>query len=308
MPDKPTKTAQSKKTFCVKRGINQKKLKQIYLPKETDTSQKFTFADKENINLKINEGVLCFINKNGHTSQKPNFAALYLGKNTFKPICSTFNDCLLQPKAEKENQSNWGQHVALAQLLNRKIVMVTLTGPAGTGKTLLTIAAAISLKKHFKQIIITNPEVPMGGKKRNKEVPGTIQEKLKPWVRPIHQAVSLLSELNNKNFKKQLLETDKPKIEALSLDHFLGLSFMNTFVIVDEAQNLRSKEIKNIITRMGEKSKLVFSGDTDQISISEEDSGLLSATQKMLNHPLVAATHLNQIIRSPLAKRAIEVL
>lgn len=207
---------------------------------------------------------------------------------------------------------NAEQRFALDALLNNDIKLVSLLGKAGTGKTLLAAAAGL-LKtledSDYKRILISRPIVPMG--KDLGYLPGDIDEKLAPWMQPIYDNLDHLfgDQQGQSNQWMQLVEQGLIKIEALT--YIRGRSIPSQYLIVDEAQNLSPHEIKTIITRAGEGTKIILTGDCDQIDNPYLDSinnGLTYAVDKMKQEDIVAHVELNKGERSALADIATKLL
>ncbi len=206
---------------------------------------------------------------------------------------------------------NAEQTYALDAILNDSIRLVSLTGKAGTGKTLLALAGALKRKKSYRQILMARPIVALS----NKDIgflPGDIQSKLDPYMKPLFDNLSVIQhakgEAKNSHVSK-LLEDKKLVIEPLS--YIRGRSLVNTFFIVDEAQNLTPHEIKTIITRAGEGTKIVFTGDIFQIDHPYLDShanGLSYLIEKMKGQRLYAHVNLTKGERSELADLAGSLL
>ena len=188
---------------------------------------------------------------------------------------------------------NAEQIFALDALTNPDIQLVTLTGKAGTGKTLLALAGALERRKNYRQIFIARPVVPLS----NKDIgylPGDIQSKLDPYMQPLYDNLGVIqnqfSESDTKNKKiKEFLVDEKLVISPLS--YIRGRSLVHIYFIVDEAQNLTPHEVKTIITRAGEGTKMVFTGDIFQIDhpyLNTYSNGLSYLIEKMHGQPLYA--------------------
>ncbi len=217
------------------------------------------------------------------------------------------------------NQATWGitpknaeQRFALDALLNDDIKLVSLVGKAGTGKTLLAVAAGLAKtleESKYKKILISRPVIPMG--KDIGFLPGSLEEKLDPWMQPIYDNLDyLFGEHGGMNQQwKMLVEQGLIKVEALT--YIRGRSIPEQFLIVDEAQNLSTHEIKTIITRVGEGTKVVLTGDADQIDSPYLDcinNGLTYAADRMKNESIVAHIELTKGERSKLADLAAKLL
>ncbi len=205
------------------------------------------------------------------------------------------------------------QAFAIHALMNQDIKLVTIQGNAGTGKTLLALASALEQRKNYRQIFVTRPIVPLS----NKDIgflPGDVKSKIDPYMSPIWD--------NLKFIKDQLGEDDKAqakidelvlteKISVAPLAFIRGRTLTKIFFIVDEAQNLTPHEIKTIISRAGEDTKIVFTGDIYQIDtpyLDAESNGLSYLIDKAKNHPLYAHITLQKGERSELANLANDLL
>ncbi|MBR9860419.1 PhoH family protein [bacterium] len=213
----------------------------------------------------------------------------------------------------KITPKNAEQAFALHALMNPEIKLVTLRGVAGTGKTLLAIASALEQRSSFQQIYVTRPIVPLS----NKDIgylPGDVKSKIDPYMQPIWDNLKFIkSQYNEKDteFKRinEMVETEKIAIAPLA--YIRGRTLANVFFIIDEAQNLTPHEIKTIVTRAGENTKIVFTGDINQIDtpyLDAESNGLSYLIDKVKNHPLFAHVNLEKGERSELANLANELL
>ena len=169
---------------------------------------------------------------------------------------------------------NREQHFAFDALLDDRVKLVTLMGKAGTGKTLLAMAAGLKrtvLDREFRRLVVARPTISMG--KELGFLPGSLEEKLAPWMQPIHDALEMLSDLNMGHEHRRsgdLMRSGSIVVEALS--YIRGRSIANQFMIIDEAQNLTPLEVKTIITRVGTGTKIIFTGDPYQIDNPYVDS------------------------------------
>lgn len=208
---------------------------------------------------------------------------------------------------------NAEQTFAIEAMNNKNIKLVTLQGVAGTGKTLLALSSAIEQAKDYKQILLARPVVPLS----NKDIgylPGDIKSKLNPYMEPLWD--------NLKYIKNQFKETEraykkiedmvnKEKLLVTPLAYIRGRSLSNVFFIVDESQNLTPHEIKTIITRAGENTKIVFTGDVHQIDspyLDSQSNGLSYLIDKVKGSNLFAHITLEKGERSELANLANELL
>ncbi|GEO06624.1 phosphate starvation protein PhoH [Adhaeribacter aerolatus] len=205
------------------------------------------------------------------------------------------------------------QTFALHAILNPNIRLVTIQGMAGTGKTLLTLAGALEQRREYKQIYMARPIVPLS----NKDIgylPGDIKSKLNPYMEPLWDNLKFIQNQFPENTKenqkiKELVEQEKLMITPLA--YIRGRSLSNIFFIVDEAQNLTPHEIKTIISRAGENTKIVFTGDIYQIDtpyLDTQSNGLSYLIDKAKDHPLYAHITLLKGERSELANLANELL
>jgi len=208
---------------------------------------------------------------------------------------------------------NAEQAFSLDALMNDNIRLVTISGKAGTGKTLLALAAAIERRRNYRQIFMARPIVPLS----NKDIgylPGDIQSKLDPYMKPLHDNLGVIQNQfaeTDQRFRKitELLEEEKLVIEALS--YIRGRSLVKIYFIVDEAQNLTPHEVKTIITRAGEGTKMVFTGDIFQIDhpyLDAQSNGLSYLIERMQGQKLYAHVNLEKGERSELAELASDLL
>jgi len=208
---------------------------------------------------------------------------------------------------------NIEQAFAIHALLHPDIKLVTIQGNAGTGKTLLALASALEQRKNFRQIFVTRPIVPLS----NKDIgflPGDIKSKIDPYMAPIWDNLKFIKDQFADDDKMQakideLVANDKISIAPLAF--IRGRTLSKIFFIVDEAQNLTPHEVKTIISRAGENSKFVFTGDIYQIDtpyLDAESNGLSYLIDKAKGHPLYAHITLQKGERSELANLATELL
>jgi len=208
---------------------------------------------------------------------------------------------------------NAEQAFALDAMVNPDIPLVSVTGKAGTGKTLLALAAALERRKLYRQIFIARPTVPLSNKDTG-YLPGDIHSKLDPYMQPLYDNLNVIqNQFHSTSARhskiKELLEREKIVITPLS--YIRGRSLVNIFFIVDEAQNLTPHEIKTIITRAGEGTKLIFTGDIFQIDhpyLDAQSNGLSYLIEKMKGQKLYAHVNLLKGERSRLSELAINLL
>lgn len=208
---------------------------------------------------------------------------------------------------------NVEQTFALNALMNPNIRLVSISGKAGTGKTLLALAAALEKRKLYRCIYLARPVISLS----NKDIgylPGNIDSKLDPYMQPLYDNLGVIqnqfSEPDNKHSQiREMLEKGKLVISPLS--YIRGRSLVNIYFIVDEAQNLTPHEIKTIITRAGEGTKVVFTGDIFQIDhpyLNSQSNGLSRLIEKMQGQKIYAHVNLEKGERSELAELASNLL
>jgi len=208
---------------------------------------------------------------------------------------------------------NREQHFALDALLDDRIKLVTLMGKAGTGKTLLAMAAGLKRvvnDREFRRLVVARPTISMG--KELGFLPGSLEEKLAPWMQPIHDALEMLSDLNMGHDHRRsgdLMRSGSIVVEALS--YIRGRSIANQFMIIDEAQNLTPLEVKTIVTRVGNGTKIIFTGDPYQIDnpyVDSSSNGFNYVVSKFRDQAVSAHVELQKGERSELAELAANIL
>lgn len=231
---------------------------------------------------------------------------------TYRPIEKLF------VRVEKTNTygitpRNAEQSFALKALVNDDIRLVTLAGTAGTGKTLLALAAALECRQRYRQILLARPIVPLSNRDLG-YLPGDVEAKLDPYMQPLYDNLTVI--------RHQFHETDahaqrisemreSEKLLITPLAYIRGRSLQKIFFIVDEAQNLTPHEVKTIITRAGEGTKIVLTGDMHQIDqpyLDALSNGLSFLIHRMVGQPLYAHITLEKGERSALADLASELL
>lgn len=224
--------------------------------------------------------------------------------------CRVFKEPLLGIKPR-----NREQHFALDACLRDDIKLVTLVGKAGTGKTLMALAAGlhkVTEETNFKKLLVSRPVFPMG--RDIGHLPGDLDKKLRPWMQPIYDNVEFLMGLRNGSKTKaqgvdDLVNRGVMEIEPLT--YIRGRSIPNQYMIVDEAQNLTPHEIKTIITRAGATTKLVFTGDPYQIDnpyVDSSSNGLTYVVERFKGQSIAATVTLQKGERSDLAELAANLL
>ncbi len=228
------------------------------------------------------------------------------------------NECKTLSKIDKMpvyniKPRNSEQTFAVNALLNTDIPLVSLTGKAGTGKTLLALASALEIRKFYRQIYIARPIVPLS----NKDIgylPGDVESKIGPYMQPLWDNLKVIQDQFSETDKKfqtitQLTKDEKLVIEPLS--YIRGRSLQRIIFIVDEAQNLTPHEIKTIITRAGEGVKIIFTGDIYQIDhpyLDTQSNGLSYLIDNFKGQKLYAHINLEKGERSELAELASNLL
>ncbi|MCU0344242.1 MAG: PhoH family protein [Ignavibacterium sp.] len=211
------------------------------------------------------------------------------------------------------NPRNAEQTFAVNALINPAIQLVSMTGKAGTGKTLLALASALHVKRNYRQIFVARPIVPLS----NKDIgylPGDVESKLAPYMQPLWDNIKVIQDQFPENDKQHqaidhLIKEEKLVVEPLS--YIRGRSLQRIFFIVDEAQNLTPHEIKTIITRAGEGAKVVFTGDIYQIDhpyLDGQSNGLSYLIDRFKGQKLYAHINLEKGERSELAELASNLL
>ncbi|MBM7555466.1 PhoH family protein [Halanaerobacter jeridensis] len=205
------------------------------------------------------------------------------------------------------NARNREQRGAFELLLNDDIKLVTLVGKAGTGKTLLALASGLHKvleENKYKRLIVTRPIMPMG--KDIGYLPGDKREKLAPWMKPIFDNMEFLLGGRDKNAASALADLEeRDLLEMEAITHIRGRSIPNQFMIVDEAQNLTPHEVKTIVTRVGENTKVILTGDPYQIDhpyLDSDSNGLTYLVERMKDKEITGHITLVKGERSELAE------
>jgi len=268
---------------------------QFYIGKE-----KLTLEPEEG-NFYPNQYIMLVSNSNEKKTALAKF------KNYNSPLIN-INDC--KGSAWGLKPRNKEQKFALDLLLDSNIPIVTITGQAGTGKTLLALAAGLEQvleKSTYKKLIVSKPVQAMGSQDIG-FLPGSLEEKMRPWLMPIQDNLDFL--LNGKgNNMAHFFEDGTIEIEALT--YIRGRSISNAYIIIDETQNLSPHEIKTIITRVGENTKIILTGDVEQIDnvyLDETSNGLTYAIEKFKTFDLSGHISLEKGERSKIATLAAKVL
>jgi len=253
--------------------------------------------------------------------------------NTIKSAMSrAYEDGSLKSLAKIESvfglrPRNKEQHFSLDLLMDENVKLLSMIGKAGCGKTLLAIAAGleqlntIGAQSNYQKLIVSRPVQPVG--KDIGYLPGTLEEKMEPWIAPVKDNLDFLLGINGKKpgrkSKDNLMSSDpylelmqqRGLIEIEAISFIRGRSIPNAYIIIDEAQNLSMHELKTIVTRVGEGTKIVLTGDIEQIDNVDVDAytnGLTYAIEKFKEYPIAAHVTLLKGERSPLATLASKIL
>ena len=243
----------------------------------------------------------------------------FILRNGQKSILATFDPFdkkvvrVDKPTAYGIMPRNAEQSFALHMLMDNRIQLVSLSGKAGTGKTLLALAAALELRSEYRQIFLARPIVPLSNRDLG-FLPGDIQSKLDPYMQPLFDNLSVIRHQFKSNDKRsikinELLEQNKLLITPLA--YIRGRSLQKAFFIVDEAQNLTPHEVKTVITRAGEGTKVIFTGDIHQIDhpyLDKRSNGLTYLISRMKGQDVFAHITLEKGERSELAELASNLL
>jgi PhoH-like ATPase len=224
----------------------------------------------------------------------------------------------IKPIARRDDTFSWGikprnkeQKCGLDMLMNDDIPFVSMIGRAGSGKTLMAMAAGLEQvlgleKGRYNRIIISRPVQPLG--KDIGFLPGTMEEKMAPWMKPIFDNMQYIMGSDRTMLDLYL---EKGVIEIDAITYIRGRSISDAYVIIDEAQNLTAHEVKTILTRIGENTKIVLTGDIEQIDnvyTNETSNGLTYAIEKFKESPLSGHITFKKGERSKLATEASKLL
>jgi PhoH-like ATPase len=243
----------------------------------------------------------------------------YILRNTNRSVLAYLEpDMKMLKKIDKSvvygiKTRNSEQTFAIDMLTSNEVPLVSITGKAGTGKTLLALASALHVRKNYRQIYIARPVVPLS----NKDIgflPGDIEDKLAPYMQPLWDNLKVIQDQFSETDKQhqqinQMIKDEKLVIEPLS--YIRGRSLQRIYFIIDEAQNLTPHEIKTIITRVGEGAKIVFTGDIYQIDhpyLDSQSNGLSYLIEHFKGQKVYAHVNLEKGERSELAELASNLL
>ena len=279
-----------------------------YLLEDLDPLAINTLYDRGSIEAKV---IL------GNRKRKAN--AFYILKSQKQSVLAYYNsDENVLSRVDKQlayniKPRNAEQTFALHAILNPRIKLVSIQGVAGTGKTLLALAGALEQRREYKQIFLARPIVPLS----NKDIgylPGDIKSKLNPYMEPLWDNLKFIQNQykeTDKEYQKITELVNQEKLVIQPLAYIRGRSLSNIFFIVDEAQNLTPHEIKTIISRAGENTKIIFTGDVFQIDtpyLDAQSNGLSYLIDRVKDHPLYAHVKLEKGERSELANLANDLL
>lgn len=283
------------KGITIMEGVDQTLISKLYELPEGVSSEEFKLE-------KDMKGHQFFIMKNNGSSALAHYNPV--SKNLTRVIKQTTYG--IDPR-------NAEQTFAIEALSNPDIQLVSLTGKAGTGKTLLALAAALQQHKRYKQIFLARPIVPLANRDLG-FLPGDVKEKMDPYMQPLYDNLTVIKHKFSHQSPEFLRINDMMKEDKLvitPLAYIRGRSLSSIFFIVDEAQNLTPHEIKTIITRAGEGTKMVFTGDIEQIDspyLDTASNGLSYLSDKMKNQDIFAHVNLVKGERSFLAELASKLL
>lgn len=327
--------SEGRKTIVVSRDINMRVIcDSIGMPAEDYTSEKAVTSSDELYNgfevipfddeiidryyagediLIDDESIYCNLHPNQYIMMVSNAnekkSALAKFKCYHEPLKNMVHKSLPDWKIDARNKE---QSFAIDMLMNPDIKIVSLVGRAGSGKTLLAIAAGLQQtiglrpdENLYSRLIVSRPVQPLG--KDIGFLPGTMEEKMLPWLMPIQDNLKFL--MGDRTSLEMYMEKGKIEIEALT--YIRGRSISNAFIVIDEAQNLTKHEIKTIITRIGEGTKIVLTGDVEQIDnvyVNETSNGLAHAIEKFKEYHIAGHVTFRKGERSELATLASKVL
>ncbi len=236
-------------------------------------------------------------------------------KNGSKSVLATYDSDGAYRKLNRRScfgitPKNAEQYFALNALMDDSVRLVTLAGRAGSGKTLLSLAAALQQRENYRQVLLARPVIPLSNRDLG-FLPGDVKAKIDPYMQPLYDNLSVISHENSGSGEiiKEMLESRDLEISPLA--YIRGRSLQRIFFIVDEAQNLTPHEVKTIITRAGEGTKIVLTGDFQQIDHPYLDSlsnGLTYVINRMKGEPLYAHVTLERGVRSELSELASSLL
>ena len=326
---------ENRKTFVVSRDINMRVIcDSIGIPAEDYVSEKAVTSSEELYNGFVTQSVDEQIIDRYYAGEEiiiqedevdetwhPNqYVMMVSNSNAKKSALARFDNHFAPlKKIEHKTIPDWRiaarnkeQAFAIDLLMDPTVKIVSLVGRAGSGKTLMAIAAGLQQtiglrqdENHYDRLIVSRPVQPLG--KDIGFLPGTMEEKMMPWLMPIQDNLKFL--MGDRTSLQ--MYTEKGKIEVEALTYIRGRSIANAFIVIDEAQNLTKHEIKTIITRIGEGTKVVLTGDIEQIDnvyVNETSNGLAHAVEKFKEHRISGHVTFKKGERSELATLASKVL
>jgi PhoH-like ATPase len=324
--------SEGKKVVLISKDINLRvKAKSIGLMAQDYESDKITDIDYLTRSYEVDETISpehiaeIYNNKEGVSLEKLAFKQVplpnqyFILKNGNQSVLAYYdaeNKTMRQVEKKKTygiEPRNAEQTFSLEALLRKDVSLVALTGKAGTGKTLLALAAALQQNQMFNQILLARPIVPLS----NRDIgylPGDIKDKIGPYMLPLYDNLSFIKHRFNINSKEYQNIENMQKEEKLiisPLAFIRGRSLSDVFFIIDESQNLTPHEVKTIITRAGEGAKMVFTGDIEQIDspyLDAKSNGLSYLVEKMKGQKVFAHVNLVKGERSYLAELASNIL
>jgi PhoH-like ATPase len=257
-----------------------------------------------------------FLEEEQYSVLFPNqFVMLISNSNDKKTALAKFKNSLLPlQKIMKSSKTTWGtnprnkeQQFAIDLLMDQSIPVVSLVGKAGSGKTLLALAAGLEQtfggsENKYKKIVVTKPVEPVG--KDIGFLPGTMEDKMLPWLAPIQDNLQFLMGDDKATLE---LYMEKGKIEVEAMTFIRGRSISNAFIVIDEVQNMTQHEIKTVLTRVGENTKIVLTGDIEQIDnmyIDETNNGLSYVVERLKGEQITGHMTLLKGERSQVASIA----
>ena len=207
---------------------------------------------------------------------------------------------------------NLEQDFAVNILMDTSLSAISLIGSAGSGKTLLAIACAVSQHEEYDRILVARPAIELSNKTMG-FLPGTLEEKYNPYLAPVRSACRFIMDKTGEKKKESDVAhwMDEKGIELLPLSMIRGETFHHAFILVDEAQNLTPNEVKTIVSRAGEGTKIVFTGDINQIDVqylTKETNGLSHLIDRFRGQKYFAYIEMQKSVRSPLAEAADKLL
>lgn len=289
--------------------------------KKNENGFYFSYDPEIHGNIPENGGVVCVSDWKGDCKRpeektdkmNENFAAIRKG-DVFKVIPNNIRAFGLEPFSgfnNEDNYCNWHQYIALAQLLDQENSLCLLMGSAGCGKTLLSIATALEQRKYYRQILITAPMVHLDDKDNMGFLPGDVGQKMSPFLMPFEQNLSFLADIAGNN---KIIEEAKKnkKIDILPLDYIRGVTLPKVNLIVDDAQNLTPHQAKTIITRAGIGTKIIFTGDLEQLDrhrfLDRKSNGLAYTAKRFSGVKLASLANFEKTVRSELAELGVKLM